>query len=89
VVQLVGDDGVFRVEQGFEEAAVGVEAGAVEDGVVHAEEIAQALFQLLVDRLGAADEADAGEAIAPSVERFAGGGDDFWVVCEAEVVIGA
>ena len=38
VVELVGDDGVFVVEQRLEQAAVGVEAGAVEDRVLGAEE---------------------------------------------------
>ena len=44
VVELVRNDGVFGFEQGFEEASVGVEAGAVEDGVIHGQEIAEALF---------------------------------------------
>jgi len=39
VVELVGDDDVLVGEDGFEQAAVGVEARAVEDGVVGAEEV--------------------------------------------------
>ena len=38
VVERVADDGVPLVEQGLEEAAVGVEARRVEDGVLGAEE---------------------------------------------------
>ena len=41
VVQLVGDDGVFRAQQRLEQAAVGVEAGGVEDRVLGAEELAR------------------------------------------------
>ena len=65
MVQLVGDDGVLGPQQGLEEAAVGVEAGGIEDGVLHAHELGDARLQLLVDVLGAADEADGGEAEAP------------------------
>ena len=46
VVELVGNDGVFGVEDGLEEASVGVETGAVEDGVFSAEEGADALLEL-------------------------------------------
>ncbi len=59
-LRLVGDDGVFGVEDGLEEASVGVETGTVEDGVFGAEEGADALLELGVDGLGSADEADAG-----------------------------
>jgi hypothetical protein len=45
VVELVADDGVLGAEQGFEQAAVGVEAGRVEDGVLGAEELADRLFE--------------------------------------------
>ena len=76
VVELVGDDGVFGVEDGLEEASVGVEAGAVEDGFFGAEEGADALLELGVDGLGSADEADAGEAVAPFLQGLSGGGDD-------------
>ncbi len=38
VVQLVAEDGVLVAEDRLEQAAVGVPAGAVEDGVVLAEE---------------------------------------------------
>jgi hypothetical protein len=71
VVEFVGDDGVFGIEDGFEEASVGVEAGAVEDGVFGAEEFADAVFELGMDGLGAADEADAGEAVAPILRPLA------------------
>ncbi len=39
--------------------------------------------------LGAADESDGGEAVAPVVEGVVGGFDDLWMVGEAEVVIRA
>ena len=38
VVQLVGDDGVFRSEQRFKQPAVGIKAGAVKNRVLGAEE---------------------------------------------------
>ena len=39
VVQFVGDDRVFGPEERLEQPAVGVEAGGVEDRVLHAEEL--------------------------------------------------
>ena len=78
-----------RVEQRLEDAAVGVEAGAVQDRVLLAEEGGQPRLELLVHLLGAADEADRGHAEAPAVERLLGGGDDLGVVGQAEVVVGA
>jgi hypothetical protein len=47
VVQRVADDHVGLAEQRLEQAAVGVEGGGVEDGVLGAEEARQALLQLL------------------------------------------
>ncbi|ESX35128.1 hypothetical protein X764_27755 [Mesorhizobium sp. LSHC440A00] len=38
MVQRIGNDRILLAEQCLEQAAIGVEAGAVEDGVVHAEE---------------------------------------------------
>ena len=45
----------------------------IEDGVLGAEELREGRLELLVQLLGAADEADAGHAVAPAVERLVGG----------------
>ncbi len=79
----------FSVQQRLEQAAVGVEAGSVEDGVFGAEEVGDGLFQLLVQVLCAADEAHAGHAEAVGVQRVLGGGDHVRVVGQAQVVVGA
>lgn len=89
VVEGVGDDGVLGAEDRLEDAAVGVEAGGVEDRVLLAEEGREAGLQLLVHLLRAADEADGRHAVAPAVERRVGGGDDLGVVGQAQVVVGA
>ena len=57
-------------EQRLEEPAVGVEAGGVQDRVFGAQELADLRFELLVDRLRAADEADGREPVAPAIEPF-------------------
>ena len=46
VVQRVADDRVLLAEEGLEEAAVGVEAGGVEDGVLGAEKAAEPRLEL-------------------------------------------
>ena len=57
MVQGVADDGVLFAHQRFEDAAVGVEATGIKLRVFHAEKAAELGFQLLVEILGAADEA--------------------------------
>jgi hypothetical protein len=89
VVELVGDDGVALAQDGLEEPSVGVEAGRVEDGVVGAVEARDRSLELLVQVLGAADEAHRGHPEAAHLERLLGGGDDLRVVRQAEVVVGA
>jgi hypothetical protein len=46
MVERVGDDRVLGPEERFEEAAIGVEAGGEEDGVVLAEEAGEAGLQV-------------------------------------------
>ena len=89
VVERVRDDRVLLAGQRLEQAAVGVEAGRIEDRVVGAEEGGEPALELAVHGLGAADEAYRGHAVAVAVERRVGGGDDRRVVGEPEVVVGA
>jgi hypothetical protein len=71
------------------EAAVGVEAGGVEEGVLGAEEFRDLGLQLLVQILGAADEAHAGHAEAVRIQRILGGLDDVRMIGQAQIVVGA
>ena len=89
VVQAVRDDGVLGPEQRLEDAAVGVEGGGEQDGVLEAEIVGDGLFELLVDLERAADEAHRGGAGAPFLLRPDAGLDDALVAGEAEVVVGA
>ena len=89
MVQRVGDDRVLLAEQRLEQAAIGVEAGAVEDRVLHAEEGGNLRLELLVLLLRAADEAHRGHAVAVAVERRLGRLAQFGAVGEAEIVVGA
>ena len=76
-------------EQRLEQAAIGVEAGGEEDGIVLAEPLRDALLERAVQRLRPADEAHGGHAEAEFVERIAGRGDDLGIVGKAEIVVGA
>ena len=87
VVEGVGDDGVLLGEERLEDTAVGVEAGGVENRILGAEEVGDGLFELLVDVLAAADEADGGHAEAAGVHRALGRLNQTGVVREAEVVV--
>jgi len=89
VVQLVGDDCVLRAKESLEQPAVGVEAGGIEDRVFGAQELADFGFELLMHALGAADEADAGQAVAPLVNRRLGRGGNGRMLRQAQVIVGA
>ena len=89
VVEAVGDDRVGFVEQRLEHAAIGVETGGEDDRVVLAQVAGDRLFELAVERLGAADEPHRGHAEAEFVHRALRRGDDVGMVGEAEVVVGA
>ena len=89
VVQGVADDRALLVEERLEEPRVGVEARGVEDRVVHPEEAGDALLELLVDVLRAADEAHRRHAEAVVVEALLRRRDQLGVIAEAEVVVGA
>ena len=89
VVERIADDGVIRTQQRLEQAAVRVEARWIQDSVLGAEERADAVLERLVDRLCAADESHRRHSVAILVERFVGSGNDFGVIGQSEVVIGA
>jgi hypothetical protein len=89
VVERVRDDRVALVRQGLEQAAVGVEAGRIEDRVVRPEEPGELLFQLPVHGLRAADEANGSHAVAVAVDGAVGRLPQQGVVGQAEVVVGA
>ncbi|MFO0864812.1 MAG: hypothetical protein U0744_09200 [Gemmataceae bacterium] len=61
MVQLVANDGVLVAEDGLEEAAVGIPAGAVEDGVVFLRKVEMS-FEFLMQILRAADGPHGGHA---------------------------
>ena len=89
MVEGIRDNGVIGREKGLEHTAVGVEAGGIEDGVLRMEIVCDGLFQLLVDILGAADEADGGHAVATLVHGLLGGLDEAGIVGQAQIVVGA
>ncbi len=89
MIELVGDDRVFRAEQRFEQAAVRIEAGGIEDRVVAAEKAGEPAFQLLVRLLGSANEADRRHAVSPPLERFPRGRDHLRMIGQPQVIIGA
>ena len=66
---------------------VGVETTREEYRVLHSQERAQALLQLLVGNLRAADEADRRHAETVARQRVPGGLDEPGVVGEAQVVV--
>ncbi len=89
MVEGVADDGVLFGEERLEETAVGVEAGGVEDGVFGLEVVADGFLKLLMEILGAADEAHRRHAVAATVHSLLCSLDQTAVVGKAEIVVGA
>uniref|UniRef100_A0A0N4Z404 LigA n=1 Tax=Parastrongyloides trichosuri TaxID=131310 RepID=A0A0N4Z404_PARTI len=89
MVQRVGNDRVVLTEQWLEDAAVGVEGGGEQDGVLKAEVVGDGALQLLVDLQRAADEANRGRARAPLFLRLDPGLGDALVAGQAQIVVGA
>ncbi|MNP50657.1 hypothetical protein D3C76_1449330 [compost metagenome] len=80
MVQGIGDNGIFRAEQGLKQTAVGVEAGGVQNRIFHTEEGGQLALQRLVAVLGAADETHGGHAKTVGVHARFSSSDQLRVI---------
>ena len=89
VVQFIGENGVFRSQQRFEQTGVRIEAGRIENGVVHSQEFRQTSFELLVYRLGPADEPNGRETVSPPIQSLMGRLNHLWMFCQPKIVVGA
>ena len=89
VVERVGEHRVAFLQQRLEQAAVGVEAGGVEDGVVGAQKARQRLLQPLVQVLRAADEAHGRQPEAVRAQRLGRRVDHRRIAGQSQVVVGA
>jgi hypothetical protein len=75
VVQRIADNGILLIEQGFKNAAIGIEACCIEYGILCRMEFGDLLFQFFVYVLGAADEPYRGHAITMGVKGLMSGLD--------------
>ncbi len=89
VDEPVGDHDVLVGEDRLEDPGVRVEAGREQERVFRPEELRQAVLQLAVDVLRAADEADRRHAVPAAVEPGMRGREHVGVRGEAEVVVRA
>jgi hypothetical protein len=89
MVQGIGNNRIFRAQQSFEQTAVGIETGGIQDRIFHTEELSEFLFKLLVAVLRTADKTYRGHAEAVAVHPRFRGGNQFRMVGQTQVVIGA
>src|SRR4051794_32371475 len=87
MVERIRDDGVLLIQQGLKQAAVGIETGGVEDGVLGSEEPGQALLELLMNALRAADEPDGGHAVTEAIDRPVGRFAHGRMIGQPEIVV--
>ena len=89
MVETVGHDGVIVAEQGLEGAAIGIEAGGIKNGVLHAEIGGDDAFQLTVQIGRSADETHRSHAETVGIERGLGRGYQLGMIGKVEIVVGA
>ena len=87
VIQLVGDDRVLLQGDRLEQAFIRIPARPVKNRVLGTEKPGDALFELAMNRLRAADEADGRQTIAVVALTFLSGFGDGGMVGQAEVVV--
>ncbi len=87
VVVFIGVEGDAEGGEGLEGAEVRLKACWEGKGAGHGFEGGQGVFQVAVDAFCSADETRCGGADTPGVGCLGGGGQDVWMVGEAEVVV--
>ncbi|MNZ98990.1 hypothetical protein D3C78_1182970 [compost metagenome] len=80
VVQGIRDNRVFCAQQRFEQAAVSIKTGRVENRIFHAEEIGQLLLKHFVAVLRTTDKAHRGHPETVSVHTLFGGSNQLRVI---------
>ena len=76
VIKFIADHGIVGGQQRLKQAAVRVKARGVENRVLRSQKRADAFFQLLVNRLRAANESDRRQTVSPVVEAVLRRRDD-------------
>ena len=89
VVQFIGNDCVVRTEKRLKQAAVGIEAGGIQNCIFRSDEPGNAAFQFLMNPLRAANEANRGKPKAPFIIGLLCCFDQRRVCRQAEIVVGA
>ena len=87
MVQGISDNGIFRPQQGFKQAAIGIKAGRIKDSILHAQELGLTLFQLFLHLLSAEEKAHGGHTIVVLIQGFLAGVDQLRGIGQTQVVI--
>ena len=89
MIERIADDGILLVKQRFEQAAVRIEAGGIENRILHRQIRAQALLQLAMHALRAADEAHRRHAVAIARQALMRGLDHGRMIGQSQIIVGA
>ena len=87
VVQGIGNNCVFCAQQRFKQAAVGVEARRVKDGIFHTEECRQFLLQLFMAVLGTANKANRSHTKSVRIHTRFCRCNQFRMVSQSQIVV--
>ena len=88
MVKCIAYYGILLGEQRFEQSTVGIEASCIENGVLGVEIFADGILQLLVEVLGATDEANRRHAVAVAVHCPLGCINKALGVRQSQIVVG-
>jgi hypothetical protein len=89
VVQGVADDGILGAGDLLKDPGICIEARGVENRRLFAVKGSDGVFELCVDILGPADEANTAQAKASLVDGSLGGGHHTGMARKTQIVIGA
>ena len=89
MVEGIADDGILFGKERTKQTTIGIEAGCIENGVFCLEILRYSSLKLLVDILGAANEAHGRHAVATAIHHLLGSLDQAGVVAQAKIVVGA
>ena len=89
MIQRIADHGIVLVKQHLEQAAVGIEAAGIQDGIAHFQEARKGLLQLLVAGLRSANEAHGCQTESRCFQALPGRFNETPVVGQPQIIIGA
>ena len=89
MVKGIRDNRIFRAQQHLKQAAIGIKARGIKNGVFHTQKLTELMLQLFVQALSTTDKPHRCQPITPVIQARFSGGTHFWVLSQPQIIIGA